>query len=209
MINGNEIARKYLKSRGIKVTGDATQLLVPFLLMNIAYQIYCKEIKPKPFQHEARKYLTAFSKEYKLFNNELFRNLDCDEAEYVTDEMDKGYDALQNYIMLVRIELMNSLEVYGEKPRDVLTSVLLCDLICQISGIMWNEMYRVLPYRKGETNMHIKCMRKYLILIANSYERDLNVKFKCDLNNGDKLKMNCTILARKAAEWLVNEKNDG
>lgn len=208
MINGNLIAKKYLKSKGIGVKGDATQLLVPFLIMDIAYQIYCKEIKPVPFKHEARQYLTRFSTEYKKFNNDLFRHLTIDESEYVTEEMDNGYEVLQNYIMLVRVELMNSLDVYGEEARDVLTSLMLCDMMCQISGVMWQEMYRTRAYRKGETNMSIKCMRNCLLSVAKSYERDLNVNFVCNLNNGERLHKNCMVLARKAGEWLIRENDE-
>lgn len=84
-----ELADKYLRQRGLRVDGDGTQLLVPFYIMDICYQIYTKEVRNQEFRHEARKYLTDFASEYKAFNWDLFRCLDLDETEFVTDEMDR------------------------------------------------------------------------------------------------------------------------
>ena len=114
-----ELADKYLKQRGLQVKGDGTQLLVPFYLMDICYQIYLKEVRNQEFRHEARKYLTDFANEYKAFNWDLFRCLDLDEMEFVTDEMDRLGVYLHNYVEMCRMELYTSLDVYGEKARNV------------------------------------------------------------------------------------------
>ena len=187
MRSNKELADKYLQQRGLQVKGDGTQLLVPFYIMDICYQIYLKEVRNQEFQHEARKYLTDFANEYKAFNWDLFRCLDLDETEFVTDEMDRLGVYLHNYVEMCRMELYTSLDVYGEKARNVLSSLLLCDLLCQISGIIWTTEYTTLPFGKGETNMHLKRMRKSLTRVMNSYERDLNVDFICNLNNGERL----------------------
>ena len=106
------------------------------------------------------------------------------------------------------MELYTSLDVYGEKARNVLSSILLCDLLCQISGILWTTEYTTLPFGKGETNMHLKRMRKSLTRVMNSYERDLNVDFICNLNNGERLNKTCYVLANKAVLWLKKEESD-
>ena len=160
------------------------------------------------FQHEARKYLTDFANEYKAFNWDLFRCLDLDETEFVTDEMDRLGVYLHNYVEMCRMELYTSLDVYGEKARNVLSSLLLCDLLCQISGIIWTTEYTTLPFGKGETNMHLKRMRKSLTRVMNSYERDLNVDFICNLNNGERLNKTCYVLANKAVLWLTKDESD-
>ena len=203
-----ELADKYLRQRGLRVNGDGTQLLVPFYLMDICYQIYSKEVRNQEFRHEARKYLTDFANEYKAFNWDLFRCLDLDETEFVTDEMDRLGVYLHNYVEMCRMELYTSLDVYGEKARNVLSSILLCDLLCQISGILWTTEYTTLPFGKGETNMHLKRMRKSLTRVMNSYERDLNVDFICNLNNGERLNKTCYVLANKAVLWLKKDESD-
>lgn len=208
MKSDKELADKYLRQRGLQVKGDGTQLLVPFYIMDICYQIYTKEVRNREFRHEARKYLTDFASEYKAFNWDLFRALDVDDAEFVTDEMDSLGVYLHNNIEICRMELYTSLDVYGEKARNILTSLLLCDLLCQISGILWTTEYTTLPYRKGETNMHLKRMRKCLTKVMYSYERDLNVDFICNLNNGERLNKACRVLVQKAMMWLTKEEKD-
>ena len=208
MRSNKELADKYLQQRGLQVKGDGTQLLVPFYIMDICYQIYLKEVRNQEFQHEARKYLTDFANEYKAFNWDLFRCLDLDETEFVTDEMDRLGVYLHNYVEMCRMELYTSLDVYGEKERNVLSSLLLCDLLCQISGIIWTTEYTTLPFGKGETNMHLKRMRKSLTRVMNSYERDLNVDFICNLNNGERLNKTCYVLANKAVLWLTKDESD-
>nr|DAH72505.1 MAG TPA: hypothetical protein [Caudoviricetes sp.] len=203
-----ELADKYLRQRGLQVKGDGTQLLVPFYIMDICYQIYSKEVRNQAFRHEARKYLTDFAREYKAFNWDLFRCLDLDETEFVTDEMDRLGVYLHNYVEMYRMELYTSLDVYGEKARNVLSSILLCALLCQISGILWTTEYTTLPFGKGETNMHLKRMRKSLTRVMNSYERDLNVDFICNLNNGERLNKTCYVLANKAVLWLKKDESD-
>lgn len=208
MRSNKELADKYLMQRGLQVKGDGTQLLVPFYLMDICYQIYLKEVRNQEFRHEARKYLTDFASEYNAFNWDLFRCLDLDETEFVTDEMDRLGVYLHNYVEMCRMELYTSLDVYGEKARNVLSSLLLCDLLCQISGLIWTTEYTTLPFGKGETNMHLKRMRKSLTRVMNSYERDLNVDFICNLNNGERLNKTCYVLANKAVLWLTKDESD-
>ena len=204
-----DIAIKYFQQyKQMEVKGDATALLAPYYLMDIAYQIYCKEIKNREFKHEARKYLTDFAKEYKAFNSDLFRTLTMDEADFMMDEMDNLGTELHNYIEMCKMELYTALDAYGESARDVLASILLCDLLCQIAGLLWTNLYVYLPNRKGETNMHLKYMRKCLIKMANSYERDLNVDFVCNLNNAEKLKNTCFALANKVVTYLNREDDE-
>ena len=42
----------------------------------------------------------------------------------------------------------------------------------------------------------------------NSYERDLNVDFICNLNNGERLNKTCYVLANKAVLWLTKDESD-
>nr|DAG75111.1 MAG TPA: hypothetical protein [Caudoviricetes sp.] len=56
--------------------------------------------------------------------------------------------------------------------------------------------------------MHLKRMRKSLTRVMNSYERDLNVDFICNLNNGERLNKTCYVLANKAVLWLKKEESD-
>ncbi len=192
------VVEKYMKAHNIKANGAIEQLLVPFYVMDICYQIYLKEVKPKVLKHEPKKFITLFQQEYKVFNYELFRYISVEDSEKVTDRMDEIESVVHNYIMNCRIALMDIFSDYNDKDRDFMTSLLLCDLICQISSIMWTAIYTTLDNgKKGETNLHLQRMCSYLFKTCNYYEAKLGMHNAINLNDSKVLHDACTVLTNK------------
>lgn len=196
-------AEKYLSTRGLRASGPVAQLLTPFFIMDICYQIYDKEVRPRVLQHESKRYVKLFREEYNAFNKELFRVLDVDEADMVIDEMEGVEEFTHNNVMFCRVALLNILGMFPDEARDFMTSVLLCDFICQIANIVWTDMYRVLDNgRKGETNMHLKRLRSFSFKICNYYEKMQGQGCTIDLNKNRELSNCCSALTRKIVEYI-------
>lgn len=197
------VVEKYMKAHNIKAEGAIEQLLVPFYVMDICYQIYLKEVKPKVLKHEPKKFITLFQQEYKVFNYELFRYISVEDSEKVTDRMDEIESVVHNYIMNCRIALMDIFSDYNDKDRDFMTSLLLCDLICQISSIMWTAIYTTLDNgKKGETNLHLQRMRSYIFKTCNYYEAKLGMHNVINLNDSKVLHDACTVLTNKIIDAI-------
>lgn len=202
-MNYNEIAKKYLQSRGLRVEGKAGQLLAPWYIMDMCYQVYTHEVKPCVLKGEAKKYVKMFAEEYHAFNQELFLHLNLDEVDALTEEMDNYSRDINNHFMVVKCAILDALKRYGEE-QYLLGGLMEMHILIQIADIMWTDMYRTKSYGKGEDNMHLARMKKFASLAATAHERGLKYEGTINLNQSRALKNASSALAKKTAEWVIS-----
>lgn len=196
------IATRYLQQRDMLCRGTVPeQVLSPWYLMDVMYQIFSKEVATKPLKHEAKKVVKSISQYYKEFNRGLFRLLTPDEADAIIEQMDNCEEYLHNYILMCRCDIHDACVDYKDDDREFLTSVLLCRLISQLGCILWRGIFKT---RTGhpEYNMKLEALTGALMRLAMIYDRELNVKNVVDLNKCDKLGTDCRVLTRKLLEFV-------
>lgn len=203
-MNYNEIAQKYLRSRGLRVSGKAGQLLAPWYIMDMCYQVYTHEVKPYPLKRDAKKYIKMFAEEYHAFNQDLFRHLTIEENEAITDEMDNYAHEINNHFMVVKCAILDALQRYGEE-QYLLGGLMEMHILIQIADIMWTDLYRTRAYGKGENNMHLARMRKFAITAATIYEKRLKFEGTINLNQSQALRDASMVLTKKTVEWVINK----
>lgn len=205
-MNYNEIAKKYLRGRGLRVEGKAGQLLAPWYIMDMCYQVYTHEVKPCPLKGEEKKYIKMFAEEYRAFNQDLFRCLTIEESEAITDEMDNYSREINNHFMVVKCAILDALQRYGEE-QYLLGGLMEMHILIQIADMMWTDLYRTRAYGRGENNMHLVRMKKYAMLAATIHENGLKYEGTINLNQSKALRDASTILTKKTVEWVISRCN--
>lgn len=205
-MNYNEIAKKYLQSRGLRVDGKAGQLLAPWYIMDMCYQIYTHEVKPYPLKGEKKKYIKMFAEEYHAFNQDLFRHLTIEENDAIIEEMDNYTHEINNHFMVVKCAILDALQRYGEE-QYLLGGLMEMHILIQIADIMWTDLYRTRSYGRGENNMHLARMKKYVMLVATIHEKGLKYEGTIDLSQSKALRDASMVLAKKTAEWVIRKCN--
>lgn len=138
-----EIIDKALRSRGMKrVSGETMEPIMPYLLADVAYQIYEADIRPLPLRHRMKQMSRDWVKRYTLFNRPIFANLTQDETCELTDWMDSVNERLSNEITMIRAKIMEALcEIPDFERRKTISSFLLCHIFAQYADCSYQRVY--------------------------------------------------------------------
>lgn len=207
-MNNNEIVETYLRYRG-KVrtkTGkrDNTLPLMPFFLMDIVYQIFCKDIKTMECKHQMQRYRTIWAENYQKFNNEFFRPFNEDQKDYVIDLMDEFDGYIHNTVVMMKSAVVNSFVDDAEfEDKKNLASLLTCNVLCQAAQHLYGDMYRD-RYMRKETNPHIAAIQQASYKIACHYPAGKAT----DLTSQEQVIKMIDVLCKKIVKFLNVKENE-
>lgn len=208
MSSNSSIAERFLAQRGMRCSGgSAMQLLSPYFLMDVAYGIYCRELRDAGLRGECKMWLRRWGEAYCKFNREVFRGMDSDDIDVLCDMMDECGTYLGNYIEICRLDIMELMYEYPESSRGVLCNVMLCRLISYLSGVLWEGLYRD-KWGRGTRNMLLDGMVRYMERTAYCYDRGLGIVNSIDVAKCEKLKVDCNVLTRKLVSWVGGIKEE-
>ena len=209
-----ELIKRYLDSIGkVRVSGDTTEPLLPFLLGDAIYSIYVKDIAPLPLVREQKKLRNEWDGHYTLFNRPFFSAIG-EGDEQVTDLMDDFESAIGNELMVLRSNLMLLL---GEVPfdnRQKIVSALLCHVLAQAAQAAWGNVYRVgkvlgkdkrtgqkMVVHKPEKNQHLEAISRNSYALANMWHCGISDAL-IDPNKTKNIPAAIQALCRKIYRWL-------
>lgn len=196
-----------MNARGLVYkTGNRESIapLMPFLLMDIAYDLWKKKVTPLPLKFEAKQLANAFINDYTSFNKPFFAAFDDDQRDWVIDRMDELGAYLEHDIFITQISLMN---LFNDRPieeQDVVASILLCGAITQMAQIIYGAVFRT---RKGndEPCPELANMRRYTRrLSALLYHSNKVVKPNAD----EQATAAVTVIVNKTKMWFKNRDKD-
>lgn len=102
-----DLINRYLASIGkVRVQGDTTEPILPFLIGDAIYTIYNKDIAPLKLTQEEKQLRKHWAKNYTMFNKPFFAAIGGEGSDEVVDMMDDFEEAIANDIMVLRSELM-------------------------------------------------------------------------------------------------------
>ena len=84
-----ELMEKWLADRGKKLTSEDKQhsrVFLPYLIMDTAYQVYCKHIMTVPASFRLLQLRKALGSAFSNFSKDFFRCFTIDESCEITDE---------------------------------------------------------------------------------------------------------------------------
>ena len=210
-----ELIKRYLDSiEKVRVQGDTTEPILPFLLGDAIYTIYNKDIAPLKLIQEEKRLRKHWAQNYSMFNRPFFAAIGGEGSEQVTELMDDFENAIGNELMVLRSTLML---VLGEVPfenRQKIVSALLCHVLAQAAQHAWGNVYRIgkvlgkdkrtgqkMVVHKPEKNPHLEAICRNSYALANMWHCGISDAI-IDPNRNKNIPAAINALCRKIYRWL-------
>lgn len=160
---------KYLKSKGLKrvkgADNDASPLL-PLIIMDSAFQLFDKYVKPVECKHEMKHWKKEWIAHYKRFNHDFFRCYDTDETDFVIDMMDTFEDYIANDMTIAFVQFTNSFKSESFDRQKVISACMLSNVLCQCAEIIWERVYASSMEKK---NQDLISCKRYMHKWSDAY----------------------------------------
>ncbi len=141
---GQDFLDAFAKHYGftIKEGTKATAVLLPHIMMNVAYEYYQRDIKPLDLKRELKQYRNRWAESYTKFNRYLFDAFDADMADAFCDKMDDFRRFMYQDIISLQSKMMRCLPVTMDADkRRVMAAAMLSNRIAKLAEKMWFACY--------------------------------------------------------------------
>lgn len=153
-----DVVEAYLKHNGLKIIAGeygCTDVLYPFLLMDLQYGIYEKEIKGLECRHLMKRAKSKWRDAFDLFSRSFFAAFTPDQADRIGDMMDDYRKWMEGSLMVARVAVMNAIGERDFEEQKLLSACLLCNCLAQCAQIVWGTIFKD-EHRRAETNRYIE-----------------------------------------------------
>ena len=195
-----EIINTYLQSNRLKVDkgneGDFSPIL-PLIIMDEAYQIFCKYIRPIECRFESNRLKKDWMKEYHTFNQSYFSHFNQEQIDFIIDLMDENEAFLHNDLMMVFVHCSDLIMDEPFERKQVLAAGMMIDVLSSIAELFWEKIFR---NAYEPTNSHLKRMDKGIIRWCSLYHGD---KSTVNPNNSDVVEKSVYALINKQMKFLT------
>lgn len=196
-----ELVNIYLKSRRLVVKsgneGDFSPLL-PLIIMDSAYQMWQKYIRPVECRHEMKKLKNEWSATYHAFNRDYFRCYNAEQVDFLCDLMDANEEYLRNDIMVAFVQCSNLCKGETFEREQVLAACMMMDIFTSLAILIWQRCYRN-GYPKDKDNIYLTKLSRNINRWKNLYyggEDTVNP------NDSEEIVTAVDILTRKQIKFL-------
>ena len=145
-IQNKELISAYMRRTGrTYITSDADDLtpLLPFLILDVEYQLYLKYILPLECAHESARWKKEWGRTYTALNNSFFSAFDDDQCEAVIDRMGSLEEYVSDSIEQTRAAASDYLSKFVPHDKiNVVSVCMVCSVLAQSAGIIWDSIYR-------------------------------------------------------------------
>ena len=199
----NDITKAYCKANGLvvlkgKLGDDDPAPILPFLVMDCAYQEFCSVIKTLPLNGRNKQLRGRWLDSYRDFNRRLFSTLNEDERDYAVDMMDTYQMAVPYEIMLMRVAIMDLVAGCEFKDQKTIASLLLCNIFTQVAQIIWGCVF-VNSRARASFCPELLQMRNISHSLVNSV---VVLRETINPNDSPKLTQAVNSFMDKTSEWL-------
>lgn len=208
-MNAGDIVNAYCKRNNLDVIagslgGQDPAPIMPFLIMDCAYQEFCREIKPIETRHSAKKVRNRWLADYRAFNLRLFSCLDAAQRDFVIDLMDKYAEFIGNDAMLMKVAVMDLVSGCKFEEQKVIGSLMLINIYSQVAQIVWGTVFRT-NHGQDEQCPELLRMRRDSHALCNGIailEEDVNP------NIDEKLNKAVDVFVKRTTKWLKSMTGD-
>lgn len=206
MITNQEIIDVYLAHKGMKHSNpehrDDVRMLLPFFLMDVSYQIYCKDIKDYKCKHQAKAAKTRWKESYRQFNSDFFRPFSAEQIDFIIDQMDEFESYIHNHVVMLKSTAMSVFPKDAPfEEKKILASVLASNAVSQIAQHAYGDMFRD-SWMRRKSNTHIAAVFK------NSYDfaRHFPVSQGIDITCPDNVSQMIDALCKEVIKFLKSKR---
>lgn len=156
---------KYLHAKGLKkimgADDDASPLL-PLIMMDSAFSLFQKYIKPVECRHEMKHLKKEWLTHYNKFNHDYFRCYDTDETDFIIDMMDAFEEYISHDMTIAFIQFTNLFKSESLERQKIISACMLANILCQCAEIVWERVYGSSPEKKNQNIIACKkVLRKW------------------------------------------------
>lgn len=205
-MTNKEIMEKFLERNGLRLytgTADDFSPMLPWMIMNIQYQIFWKIIHPMPCGHSLQKYKSRWHECYNKFNHSLLCVFSDVEKAEIAEKMGEFEDYMDYHVTVAKMQFMNRVSFYPVDMQDVIASCMMCNVLAQNAQIVYGRVFKT-GRLKSKTNRDIEGVEKnshMFVNILHGMFSDQKVTFMDDKNINDAV----LILQKRIVKWLQEQ----
>lgn len=144
-MTNREITDRYLKYKGMTRTKPESlgfQPILPFYVMDVVYEIYCKYVMPIPAARELKKAKNEWREAYNLLDRDFHRAFTQDEWADISDQMDAFREYIGNHLTVAVVSVMDVFKDFPLDEQQVLASLAIADVLATTAQVVWGNIYR-------------------------------------------------------------------
>lgn len=193
----------YCKKRGLTMkdeADDSIHVLMPFVMMDVAYEYYTKNILRYKAKQWAKKCKSNWADSYKEFNDFLFQSFDPDMQNAFMDKMDKFKKFMYVDIIALQAKMLRCLPTKSsQEKRQIIAAAMLFNRIAREAQDWWCTFYT--------KTVHIRTSEGFLNHQIHTQNGGLNgcltwsKEFAAEIMKGDPTFEEPISVADEAALW--------
>ncbi len=204
-MTNTEIVDKWLASVGMKrVSGSSLEPILPFFMLDAAYNMWIKDIQPIECRHETKRIKKEWVSRYGVFNRQFFRAFTLDEQCEITDKMDSFDSYIGNHVMVAKVQVMNLMKDLDTDQAIRCASLLIINILCQSAQIVWRHVYKNRRDR-DRVNPDIQSLEKLSSKFMNAYHSGISSR-NVNPNESKPIVDAVDVLCNKMIKWLYVDK---
>ena len=221
-MTNTEIVDKYLAHiHYTKVSGDSILPVMPFIVMDVVYNMYSKTIRPVPAKHKVKLLKRKWEESYNRFDRMFLAAFTPDEQDEVFDRIDNLEDYIANYKTIAEVQTMNCFSFLDLEHQKVLACANICNILTHYAAQTWSICYKNFDRFKGTKKAgeryykmdgkiykEIDTRNKDLDTIEYASEKFMDEYYAqiggpdVKLDNCPQMKESCIALVKKMYQWL-------
>lgn len=222
-MTNSELVNKFLQHRGYsEIKGESLLPIMPYIVMDVVYNMYNKTIRPIPARHKLKKLKTTWEDAYNRFDRVFLAAFTPDEQNEIMDKMDSLEDYIANAKTIALVQTMNCFSFLTLEQQQVLACANVCNLLTHYAAQIWSNVYKNYDLHKGSARkpgiqyyeIKGKIYRETpnrseeLSAIERASEKLMDEYYKTvggpdvNLQNCPQMRDSCLSLVRKTYEWL-------
>lgn len=158
----SDFLKAFADRRGYTIEkGDkAIVLLMPWVMMNVAYEYYCRDILPLKLTQKTKLYRKQWKEAYDKFNSWLFDCFDNDMQDAFCDKMDEFKKFMYQDIVQLQSKMIRCLpQNASAENKQIVSAALLSNRIARVSYDMFSACYSGVVKRTLTINNKKDCVK--------------------------------------------------
>lgn len=200
-----DFSKAYAESIGYHIVKgqdiDTIALMVPFLLLDCALDIFTKKVAAFPMQHNCSRYRKMWRAAYDRFNQRAFRAFSSDMQDAFIDKMDDYHDFISHHLTIAQIQCENIFKKdYAGADLELLGALLLINELTVKASTLYTELcHDVRLGRRYSIHPDLRDMLNAVKLLA-AYFMDRSSEIP--ENYYKQFVMASDIISKKTVEWV-------
>lgn len=194
----SDILKRYLEYNHLKVTSgnaESFEPLLPFVLMDTVYQLWCKRVQPMNCRFQQNHYKKEWKRQYSAFNSAFFRAFNPEQTSYIVDLMDEFDEYNRNDRTILKVQLMNCCDFLTFEEQDFLSDLYLCDIFTKAAQSVWTRVYK-------HPNPQLELISRNIVLFMGTcYHSDRNLT----VNDSNQVSVSLQVMFNKMVKWLYEK----